>query len=276
MRLGGPIFQKCDSPDAWAQAVRGEGYTAAVAPVAEDAPDELLDAYCKAARRHDVMIAEVGAWGANPLHPDDSVRAAGLQKVKNRLRQADRLGARCCLNIAGMTFQRAENESVPNQLSDDVFDLIVRSVREILDDVSPTRTYFALETMPWLLPHTVEAYVRLVDAIDRERFGVHLDPVNLITSPALYYDTASLIREFCSRLGPRVRSCHAKDIVLRNELTVHLDETCPGRGRLDYATYLREIDRLDPQMPLIIEHLSGPEEYREAADYIRSVQRAME
>ena len=40
---------------------------------------------------------------------------------------------------------------------------------------------------------------------------------------------------------------------------------------LDYKVLLGEIDRLEPDMPLMIEHLQTEEDYRLAAAYIRGV-----
>ena len=56
-----------------------------------------------------------------------------------------------------------------------------------------------------------------------------------------------------------------------DRLTVHLDETRPGCGGLDYPVYLRELAKLDPEIPLMLEHLPNEEEYRMAADHLRSV-----
>ena len=64
-----------------------------------------------------------------------------------------------------------------------------------------------------------------------------------------------------------------KDVALADRLTVHLDEVRPGTGRLDYAVYLRELAKLDPDLPLMLEHLSTPEDYRLAADHLREVAR---
>ena len=93
-------------------------------------------------------------------------------------------------------------------------------------------------------------------AIDRPQFAVHLDPTNLINSPAKFYDNAGLLRECFAKLGPHIRCCHAKDITLANELTVHLAEAIPGQGALDYRVLLTELDRLDPDTPILVEHLT--------------------
>jgi hypothetical protein len=134
--------------------------------------------------------------------------------------------------------------------------MIVETVRAIIDAVRPTRAVYALETMPWMYPNSPDNYLQLLRAIDRPgQFGVHLDPVNLVNSPDRFFRNADLIRECFAKLGPHLVSCHLKDIALRPNLTVHLDEVRPGLGSLDYATFLREAARLDADLPVMLEHL---------------------
>jgi sugar phosphate isomerase/epimerase len=269
MRLGGPVRTVVDDPDRWAAEVRRRGYGAAPFPLEVTAGKSDPQAYVAAARVADIVIAEVGAW-SNPLSPDEMTRRAALTLCQERLALADEVGACCCVNIAGSRGQRWDGPH-PDNLTTDTFDLIVETVRSIIDAVKPTRTFYTLETMPWMYPDSVDSYHKLIQAIDRPRFAVHLDPVNLVCSPQRYYSNAVLIRECFARLGPHVRSCHAKDIRLSEELTVHLDEVRPGLGGLDYAAYLTELNRLDPDTPLILEHLESEEDYALAAGHIRDV-----
>lgn len=269
MRLGGPIFDKVTDPESWIDAVRRCGYRAAYCPVSADTDDVAANAYAEAARRADILIAEVGAW-SNPISPDASVRGAALARCKQQLALADRIGARCCVNIAGSRGEQWDGPH-PDNLSNETFDLIVETVRDIIDTVKPTNTYYALETMPWAFPDSPDSYLRLLAAIDRPRFAVHLDPVNMISSPARYFNNGDFIRECFAKLGPHIKTCHAKDIALSGRLTVHLDEVRPGLGGLDYHTFLNELNRLDPDIPLMLEHLPTAEEYALAAEYVRGV-----
>jgi len=271
MRLGGPTHEKHHGPEAWAAEVRALGFSAAYCPLGEDASDDEIRAYADAADAADIIIAEVGAW-SNPLSKDDATRATALAKCKAKLALADRIGARCCVNIAGSRGHKWDGPCAED-LDEGTFDRIVECVREIVDAVRPTRTFYTLETMPWMYPDSADAYLRLVEAIDRDRVAVHLDPVNLINSPGRYFDTATVLRECFAKLGPRIRSCHAKDILLRDHLTVHLDEVCPGDGGLDYGVFLTELDKLHPNTPLMIEHMKTPEEYARAAGHIRDMAR---
>ena len=269
MRLGGPIFGETSDPDSWAKAVTNHGYSAAFCPVDADSDDATIDAYIEAARRADIVIAEVGAW-SNPISVDDTEREAALEKCRTQLALADRVGANCCVNISGSRGAKWDGPD-PNNLTDDTFNMIVESVRSIIDAVKPTRTFYTLETMPWAYPVGPNSYLRLIKAIDRTQCAVHLDPVNIINSLDRYYHSGDLIRDCFAKLGPYMKSCHAKDIVIADNLTLHLDETRPGLGGLDYATYLHELDRLDPDVPLMLEHLPSAEEYALGAEHIRSV-----
>lgn len=73
--------------------------------------------------------------------------------------------------------------------------------------------------------------------------------------------------------APHIRSCHAKDIRIGNDLTLHLHERPPGQGELDFRADLTELGRLDPDTPLILEHLKTQEEYAAAAGFIRGTAR---
>ncbi len=269
VRLGSPLPQTWDSPAGWIAAVRAGGFRTAHWPLGDDATADEIAAYARAAAEADIVIAEIGVWN-NPLNRDDAARTAAVELCKRRLALADEVDARCCVNLAG-TLADSWDGPHPDNLSPDTFALIVDTVREIIDAVGPRRTFYTLEPMPGSLPDSVDSYLALLEAIDRPRFAVHLDPVNLINSPAKFYDNAGLVRDCVARLGPHIRSCHAKDIVLGAELTVHLAEVRPGLGSLDYRVLLTEMDRLDPDTPLLVEHLPGEEEYRAAVAHVRTV-----
>jgi sugar phosphate isomerase/epimerase len=271
IRLGGPVFGQWDGPAGWIAALKVTGYRAAYCPVGLDADDATVRAYARAAEQADVVIAEVGAW-SNPQSSDAATRAAALDKCQRSLDLAERIGARCCVNVAGSRGPRWDGPYAAD-LTEETFEMVVATTREIIDAVRPGRTCYTLETMPWMVPDSVESYLRLIEAIDRPAFAVHLDPVNLICSPQRCFANGALIRDAIARLGPRLRSCHAKDILLQEQLTTHLDEVRPGLGTLDYRTFLTELDRLDTDVPLMLEHLPNAAEFQLGADYIRSVAR---
>lgn len=268
LRLGAPIFDDCGDPDTWIGALRRKGYTAAYCPLQAGVGDGLVRAYEKAAAEAGVVIAEVGAW-SNPLSPNEDERRDALCKCQEQLALADSIGARCCVNIAGSLGQRWDGPHAADLLPA-AFDLIVESVRAIIDAVKPSRSYYTLETMPWMYPDSADSYLRLIEAVSRARFAVHFDPVNLICSPQRYFDNRRVIQDFCRKLGSRIRSCHGKDVAMDTRFLTHLDEVRPGLGHLDYRILLQELARLEPDVPLMLEHLPGEEDYDLAAAYVRA------
>jgi sugar phosphate isomerase/epimerase len=269
MRLGGPIFEKYTDPEEWVAALRKLGYRAAYCPVDEHVTDDVIRAYETSAKAADIVIAEVGAW-SNPLSPDEKTRRDAICLCQQRLALADCIGAYCCVNITGSRGEQWDGPH-PDNLTRATFDLIVETVRQIIDAVKPPRTFYTLETMPWMYPDSPESYADLIWAIDRKQCAAHLDPVNLVCSPQRYYASGELIRECFAHFGSQIKSCHAKDIKLSGKLTTHLDEVRIGLGELDYPVYLQELSKLDPDVPLMLEHLPNPEDYDAAAAHVRKV-----
>lgn len=270
IRLGGPVFKKYNNAEEWIIALKELNYSAAYCPVNVGAGSPEIKAYREAALKADITIAEVGAW-SNPIDPDEKKSAAAIEKCINSLQLADEINAKCCVNISGS--RNPEKWAGPHKdnLTPKTFDLIVETTRKIIDAVKPVNTFYALETMPWAYPDSVDSYEKLVKAINRKQFGVHLDPVNLVVSPQVYYKNGEMISEAFKKLGKYIKSCHAKDILLLDgELTPHLPEVRAGLGNLNYAVYLRELSGLK-NVPLMLEHLNTEDEYKQAAQYIRKI-----
>ena len=267
--LGGPLFSSFNNPDDWIKRLRESGYTAAYCPLDPGSGGDEIRAYRQAASRADIIIAEVGAW-SNPISPDQNQREAAIDKCIKSLHLADEIGASCCVNISGSRNPKHWAGPHHDNLTDEVFEMVVETTRKIIDHVKPVRTWFTLEAMPWSFPHSPDAYVRLIKAIDRDRFAVHMDPVNMVVSPEIYFNNGALIRDCFKKLGPYIKSCHAKDITLREDIyTPHLTEVRPGLGLLNYKVFLQELAKF-PNVPLMMEHLDTEAEYRLASEYIRS------
>jgi len=122
--------------------------------------------------------------------------------------------------------------------------------------------------MGWALPDGADAYLEMIKAVDRPAFGVHLDPCNLINSPARYYRVTDLLNECFDKLGPHIASCHAKDVTWDVGMQVHFREVAAGAGTLDYATYLKRLAALPQGPPLMIEHMKDAAEYEQSRQYI--------
>ncbi|HZQ53605.1 MAG TPA: sugar phosphate isomerase/epimerase [Bryobacteraceae bacterium] len=270
IRFGGPIFLQSDDPEQLAQEHRRLGYSAAYCPPLSLSDSDRIRATAKAFGDANVVIAEVGAW-KNMLDPDTAKRRENLAYVTERCALAEAVGARCCVDIAGSYNPDVWYGPNPKNLSKEFFDATVENCRHIIDSVKPKRTKFTIEMMGWNLPDGPDSYLRLIHAVDRSAFAVHLDVCNGVNCPKRFYENSAFIGECFSKLGPWITSCHAKDLQWIVELNVHFAEVVPGRGQIDYARYLNELSKLPVDVPLMMEHLKTPEEYLEGAHYIRKV-----
>ncbi len=267
--LGAPIFTEFDSPETWAQAHRAAGWKAAFWPHDRVTDDGEARAYARAAAEAGLIVAEVGVWNS-PLDPDPVRRRAALETCRQRLATADLIGARCCVNIGGSLCRKIWCGPDPANLTPETFDAVVEVTRGIIDAVQPTRTFYTLEAMPWVFPDSPDSYLDLIRAIDRPAFAVHLDPVNFVVSPRLYFRIDELLRDCFRKLGPHIKSCHAKDVWLHDDwVSVCLEEVRPGLGAMNYSLFLRELAALPAGVPLMLEHLRTAGDYREAGDYLR-------
>ena len=244
MRLGGPIFVKSDDPAVLAKAHRDLGYRAAYAPSDLSVTDkDRIAGLVREFARQDVVIAEVGAW-KNMLDPDPEKRRDNMTYVTEKLALAELLGARNCVDIAGSYDPNVWYGENPKNLSQEFVDATVENCRKLIDAVKPQRTFFSIEMMPWSFPTSPDEYVRLVKAVDRKAFGVHLDVCNTMNSPVRLYNNSEGIRECFRKLGPWIQSCHAKDLKWGPGVQVYIQEVIPGTGLIDYKTYLQELSQL--------------------------------
>ena len=227
----------------------------------------------------DVLIAELHGLtsfeeAGNLIDPDSDKRAAWHEHLCERFAQADEVGARCFLEMPGTCDPNSFYMPHPKNLTDECRDMIVERVREVIDAVRPRRTKFALEMMPFIHPSDPDSYVALLKAVDRESFGVHLDPVNILNSPDRCFNNGKLIKECFDKLGGAILSCHVKDVTLMPAaFPLGIEQCRTGTGLVDYRTYLSELNRLPPDTPLMTEPMPGMQErdYDLARDYVTGV-----
>lgn len=173
--------------------------------------------------------------------------------------------------IAEVGIWNSPHHTDPRERSLAVYAENVAFIQFLCDEAKPRNTYYTLEVMQWMLPDSPEQYARFLQDVDRERFAVHMDAVNFVKDPYLCTHHNEVIDKAFRLLGPKIRSCHLKDFRLKDATSLMVEEVIPGTGMLDIPHYLACVGRLDPDMPVLLEHLSGEAEYDEALARVRSV-----
>lgn len=266
MKLGIAINLSHYSPNEWAEKHLKAGLSSVVFPCNYMSDIAEIDAYKKACENYNLTIAEVGAW-KNLLTPDKTARKENFDFCKNQLELADYINACCCVNISGAKGDIWDGCYKENY-SEKTYTEIIETVQNLIDSVKPKNTFYTLEPMPWMHPDSPDDYLRMIKDINREAFGVHLDIVNMISDTKKYlFNEQFTTTAFCL-LGKHIKSCHIKDVLLESHLTLKLKEVPCGEGGFNLKHYIEQINLLDENMPVIIEHLDKEEEYIKAIKYI--------
>lgn len=269
MRLGTSSPLQHSSPQEWAKNQVALGCRSLVFPLSSDDPEEKISEYVKVAKENDLPIAEVGIW-RNAMAVDPEERKKMRDYAVAQLKLADRIGARCAVNVAGAIGPRWDGHYRENFTSEARSE-IVKMVQEIIDRAEVTNTFFALEPMPWMIPTGPEDYARLIEEVNRERFAVHMDIINMTNSADRYFGAEKFVDRCVEILGDKIKSCHIKDIHLKEEYTLQLEECAPGKGEYPLRYYAEKMAELDPDMPMILEHLTTDEEYIHYMGYLKEV-----
>ncbi len=267
MRLGTSSPLAHSTPEEWIENQIKLGCTTVVFPVQSNEPEQKIIAYKEAADKAGLTVAEVGIW-RNALSSDPDEKKANMDYCVEQLKMADYVGARCCVNVAG-AFGPVWDGGYKANFSDEARKATVAMVREIIDRADVKNTYFTLEPMPWMIPTGPDDYLKLIEEIDRDRFAVHMDIINMINSADRYFNAVEFIDECTDKLGNLIKSCHVKDVHLSSAYTIRLEECAPGCGEFPLRKYAEKMSSLDPDMPMILEHLNSDDEYVKYMGYLK-------
>lgn len=272
MRLGGSVYRWDGDPELFALRHVQCGYRSAYCPSELLAGDPQNRLFRQALEKRDIRLAEVGAWGSNPLSLDEQTASRSIEYLTRQLALADELGAATCVSILGTRCDQNWYGPHAGNYAPDFFDQGVQVARRVLHTVNPKHTTLSFEIMPYSFLDSPEEYLRFLDAVGDARVRVHLDPCNCINSPRLYYENAQWLKRIIPMLGNRIVSVHLKDLLLSPDpVTVQFQEVPIGMGNLSYPTLLSELAKLDADLPVMLEHLPDEAAYCASTQKVRQL-----
>lgn len=269
MNLGISSSLMHSTPKEWATVHKSLGLKCINFPLNCMNSKKEIEFYSIEAAKHGLEIAEVGIW-RNILSPNKDERKKTIEYTIGQLELADKLHARCCVNILGARGTRWDGGYKEN-FSLETWNLGIQTIQEIIDRVNPKNTYFTIEPMPWMIPTGPDEYLKLLESVDRERFAVHMDIFNWITSPKRYFFNEEFIDKCFEKLGKYIKSCHLKDVKLGDSYTFNLKEVPVGQGEINIKYMIEKALTFDKNMSFIIEHLDTDDEYKQAIKYIQGI-----
>lgn len=221
-----------------------------------------------ACNKYDMVIYEVGGY-TNLIAPDSAELRKNLAALAHCMEVAESVNCAMVGTVAGSRGTTLIDVH-PENWTQKTWNLLVSSVKQVLKDTSGMKCVLGMEAQVTSPIDGPVAHKRLMEDVGSDRLKVNLDPVNMI-SLKTYYHTTELIEQCFDLLGEDIYGCHAKDTYIwPDKQTVHVQEVCPGKGVLDYETYLACISRLGWPRALEPEHIPDGE-YPEAKAHIEKI-----
>ena len=239
-----------------ARKVKSFGFSGVFTRFRENDPFETTTAQCYRVR--DVLADEgirmyqtTGYWQCL-IHPDEAERKKAVRTVQEALRVAGDIGARGIDTGPGSMDPTGPWNPHPENWSQRSRDQLIKSLRECAKAAADNQVYLSLEGHQLVVLENEEVTKEILDAVDSPWVRSDLDPANWVTLKTVYW-TGEYIDRIFDTLGQHIVSGHAKDVTLTNAHTLHLPTCAAGKGMLDFETYIRRMDALDPEYPLIVE-----------------------
>lgn len=268
MRLGVSSDLGAKNAQEWVKANKELGLEAVVFPLNAYSDDATIAEYKKAADDANLVIAEVGIW-RNAIDANAEIEKENIRYSIDQLALADRIGAKCCVNVVGAYSGSRWDGPTRDNFSKEAWNKSVKMIQTIIDEVKPKNTFFTIEPMPWMIPTGPEEYLRLIEDVARDEFAVHMDIINMINCPERYFFPEEFLDKTFSLLKGKIRSCHLKDVNLLGDFTFQLRECACGEGTFPIERYAELAGAENPDMPMIIEHLQGDQAYRDSVEYVK-------
>ncbi|MSS71154.1 MAG: sugar phosphate isomerase/epimerase [Candidatus Latescibacteria bacterium] len=254
-----------------AKRVRDLGFSGVFTRFRANDPFQTSKAQCQ--RLRDLLAGEglrmyqtTGYWQCL-IHPDEGQRWQAVHTLQEALRVAGDIGARGIDTGPGSMSPTGPWNPHPDNWNPGSREQLIKSLRECAKAAEDQDVFLSLEGHQLVTLEDADVMREVLDAVGSPYVRCDFDPVNWITLKTVF-QTGPAIDQMVDALDHRIVSAHAKDIVIEDRLTLHLETVPAGRGLLDYRTFLRRLEALDPEYPVIVE-AAGEKDLPEVSAFLR-------
>ncbi len=204
---------------------------------------------------HGIRVVQSWGWQQPLIHPDESVRRAAVRTLQHAIRVAADLEADMVMTGPGSLNPRGPWWPHPENHTPVAEDRLVQSLQEAASACEVHGVPIALECHVTSTLDSAERVRRVIERVGSPWIKVNLDPVNFVRDLPTLFNTAGLLTELFDALGPYILAAHVKDVYVEDRHVLHISETVPGDGALDFDAFFRRFEALLPDGYAIIEHL---------------------
>ena len=252
--------------------VRDQGYTSSNATIRRSIWYKPTEAEVRelneALKEYDVTFFDMHTTGSN-IHPDPEEREKVYRYTVDSCEAAERLGVPMVTTHTGNAGEGPAFYFNPNNWTWETWKLSVKVMKQILNDTAGMKVQLGVEATNMTAMNGPKPHLRLIEECADPRLKVCIDPVNMMNL-SRYARSTELIEECFALLGDNIIAAHAKDSYLQPKMSIYMEEVAPGKGVLDYETYLVQMSRLSKPITLLIEHIPD-NEYPGAKKYIEDI-----
>ena len=217
---------------------------------------------------HGLRIYQATGYWQPLIHPDQATRREAVLVIRQALRLAGVLDAFSVVTGPGSLNPDGPWWPHPYNWTTQARNCLIDSLREASDAAEESGVYLCLEGHQLVTLESAVVTAEILHIVDSPWVKVNVDPVNWTTRETIY-SAGTGIQQMFRELEGYVISGHAKDVVIENQLTLHLSERPLGQGLLDLPFFLRALEAVGPETPLIVEHETSHSELVETLDFVR-------
>jgi sugar phosphate isomerase/epimerase len=202
----------------------------------------------------------------NLLDPDLARRHRGLLRLHALLRQACDFGTEAVVTESGNLNPESPWEPCPVNRTAAARRELVLILREALRAAEDGGSRLLLKPSRAHVVASLDDALRLYDEVGHAALGFVLDPAELLHDVPREERPERMV-DIVDRLSPLAPLVHLKDLQEEADGTVSLPRI--GLGELDVGRLLRQLDRYQPEAPLVLEHLR-PDDVEAARSYVEA------
>ncbi len=197
-----------------------------------------------------------GGYGGGLCSDDDSTREWTVRFLEETIRLSAKMGCPSTYFRPGSLNPNGAWLPHPENRSSATFDRLVDSAKRVCKTAESEGIKLVLESgvvCPVYSPQKVRDFF---DAVGMSALGYNMDPVNLVGSLDIAYDTTSLINECVDLMADEIVGCDAKDFTIVDALLPHFEEEVIGapNALLDNVTLLTRLQEVAPSITVTVEH----------------------
>ena len=216
-----------------------------------------------------IQIVQFWGWYPSIVTPDESIRQTGVDHA----RKIVELGVEAGAAMIGIrpTSMSPKGAWIPHRdnYMPATEDRLVQSLSEIAQACEVHGLPLALECHVTTTLSSPKRVRQIIERTGSSWIKVNIDAVNFVSDFAAAFNTTPMLHDLFTELGQYAAAMHIKDVVVGDDLVVHIDEDVPGRGFMDFDTLFREFEAVLPNGYGLVEHLPEPQ-IPEALAFVRA------